>query len=328
MKSHSSIVIACLTVLACSSRLSSTDGDRSDAGAGGVNATDARTSDAGTSDAGTSDAGTSDAGTSDVGTGDVGAVRQPLCDGVRHLRVAMAYVGGGPGAPGSTVRSENGYSLFAVDGTCTYWIAGGWTDAPSGKDFPVRTGMLSDVDARVLDDSLPRGDDGALGGGCSPGLASDAPDRVIRTETMPDPCGQIPLSSAALIQFEAAWTTLRTIGGRLWEDGTSMADALHVSAVAASAGARPTVYAWPLALPLSGFVIDSSDRYKSGVSRLVDDPAAATQLRALRDRFLSDQAALPAGSGSDLLATDQSTTAFVYMRDAIPYEDARGLLQF
>jgi hypothetical protein len=311
MKSQSPILVAFLSVLACSSTLLSTDGDRRDAGTGDVNA---------------SDAGISDVGTGEAGT-DAGVVRQPLCDGVQHLRVAMAYLGGGPGAPGSTVRSENGYSLFAVDGICSYWIAGGWTDAPSGKDFPVRTGKLSDADARVLEDSLPRRDDGALGGGCSPGLASDAPDRVIRTEMTPDPCGQLPLASAARLQFEAAWMTLRTIGGRLWEDGTSMAEALHVSAVSASSASR-SVYAWPLALPLSGFVIDSSDWYKSGVSRLVDDPVAARQLRALRDQFLSDQAALPGGYGGDLLATDQNITAFVYMRDAIPYEDARGLLQF
>lgn len=317
MKSQSPILVAFLSVLACSSRPLSTDGDRSDAGASDVNA----------SDAGASDVGTSDVGTSEAGS-DAATVRQPLCDGVQHLRIAVAYVGGGPPPPGSTVRSENGYSLFAVDGTCSYFIAGGWTDAPSGTDFPVRTGKLSDADARVLEDALPLGDNGALGGGCAPAVIPDAPDRVIRTETAPDPCGQLPLSSAARMRFDAAWMTVGTIGGRLWEDGTPMDGALHVSAVPTSAASRPTVYAWPIALPLSGFVINSSDWYKSGVSRLVDDPAAARQLRALRDQYLSDQAELPGGFGGDMQATDQSITAVVYMRDAIPYEDARGLLQF
>jgi hypothetical protein len=62
----------------------------------------------------------------------------------------------------------------------------------------------------------------------------------------------------------------------------------------------------------------------------VDDPALATQLRAMRDRNLADRAAQPGqySNWDGLFATDQSTTALDYMRDAIPYEDPQGLLTF
>jgi hypothetical protein len=62
----------------------------------------------------------------------------------------------------------------------------------------------------------------------------------------------------------------------------------------------------------------------------VDDPEAARQLRAIRDRYVADRTAQPGlySNWDGLIATDQATTAVVFMRDAIPYEDAQGLLKF
>ena len=61
---------------------------------------------------------------------------------------------------------------------------------------------------------------------------------------------------------------------------------------------------------------------RSASAELVDDPDSARQLRALRDQFLVDRTAQPGLYGSGLNVTDQIATAVVYMRDAIPYEDA------
>lgn len=60
------------------------------------------------------------------------------------------------------------------------------------------------------------------------------------------------------------------------------------------------------------------------------DPDSAKQLRTLRDRYLADRTAQPGlfVSWDGLKVTDQSDPALVYMRDAIPYEDAQGLLKF
>jgi hypothetical protein len=81
---------------------------------------------------------------------------------------------------------------------------------------------------------------------------------------------------------------------------------------------------------LSGFVLADADLSMSGVSHLVDDPAAAGSLRGLRDQYLSDRDAQPGlyVNWDGLATTDPSATAFVYMRDAIPYENATGLLAF
>ena len=77
-------------------------------------------------------------------------------------------------------------------------------------------------------------------------------------------------------------------------------------------------------------MLADADLTKIGVSHLVDDPDAARSLRGLRDQYLSDRDAQPGlyVNWDGLTATDASGTAFVYMRDAIPYEDAQGLLTF
>lgn len=90
----------------------------------------------------------------------------------------------------------------------------------------------------------------------------------------------------------------------------------------------PAPYAWPIAAALGSFVLGSGDWFRSGVSRIVDDPGSARQLRALRDRYLADRAAQPGLYGDGLMTADQNSTALVSMRDAIPYEDAQGLLRF
>jgi hypothetical protein len=114
MKSLSPVLAAFLGVAACAARQLGSDRDAHGGGTGDVGTTEADADDAGTSDAGTSDAGINNDGTSDDAV-----THPPPCDGMPHLRVAAAFVGGGPVARGSRVRTENGYALFAVDGNCT-----------------------------------------------------------------------------------------------------------------------------------------------------------------------------------------------------------------
>jgi hypothetical protein len=276
-------------------------------------------------DAGAGEVDTSGAGTSDAATAETGAPGHPLCDGMPHLRVAAAFVGGGTIARGSRVTIENGYRLFAVDGDCTYWIAAGWADETFSADRPIRTGKLSDADIRALEETLPLDDITSLENGCSQNSISDAPVRSIRAATGTAICGQGPAGA----RFEAAWTAVQTVATGLANAGTPVDGPLHVSAVPIAVVGTAISYPWPTSLALADFILDGADADKVGVSRLVDDPDAASQLRVMRDEYVLDAAVQPGlHPGGAPLATDQTVTVSVFMRDAIPYEDAQGLLAF
>src|SRR5262245_20404170 len=57
----------------------------------------------------------------------------PLCTGSARLALRVFYAGGGLAATGGTVRLENGYPSFAVDGQCRYFMSGGWQSS-SGRN--------------------------------------------------------------------------------------------------------------------------------------------------------------------------------------------------
>jgi len=298
-------------------------------------ATDALTFDVGAGDITGSDTSTTEAdGDSDANDSDApdtGVAREPLCDGVAHLRL-WALIAPGDELRGSLVRVELGYPFVAIDGTCSYWIGGGWEEDFFSRDRPLRTGQLAATDVATIEQLVPLADIAPLGD-CPPPPSNlfDYSFRVLRTATKDVSCFTGAPTLTAGTRFESAWMPLEAIAARMWNDGTPVNGAIHVSAATAADGAAKTPpYAWPIAAPLASFVLADSDLFKIGVSHLVDDPTTASQLRALRDRYLSDRAAQPGlyTSWDGLMATDQSTTANVYMRDAIPYEDAQGLLRF
>jgi hypothetical protein len=136
-------------------------------------------------------------------------------------------------------------------------------------------------------------------------------------------------------RFDAAWSVIQTVAESLWARGIAMDGALHVSAVAAASGFNSAMaYAWPLAMPLSDFLldpgIDGINLTMPGASKLVADPDSTSRLRALRERYLADRDAQPGlyGNWDGLETTDGVSVAVLYMRDAIPYEGQSGLLQF
>jgi hypothetical protein len=297
MKLLSAMLVACASAVGCSSTHMKTDGGGGDA---------------------------------DGGANDGRGNRAPLCDGVEHLRL-WVLIAPGNEVRGSLVRVENGYPFVAIDGTCSYWIGGGWTEDALSRDRPIRTGKMTDADIAAVEQGVPLGDVATLGD-CPPPPADlyDYSYRSVRTAGAEAACFTGAPTLTAGTRFEAAWTTLETIAGRLWDAGTPLNGALHVSAVDGASGASTPAYTWPLASPLASFLLDSADWFKVGVGHIVVDPTVAGQLRALRDRYLADRTAQPGlyVNWDGLEVTDQTTTGFVYMRDAIPYEDAQGLLAF
>jgi hypothetical protein len=275
--------------------------------------------------------GASADGTNGDGADDSSSTAFALCDGTQQLRLwVLVEPQFGRELPGSQLRVENGYPFLAVDGTCSYWLGGGWMEDALSRDRGARRGTLTAAEAAALEQGSSLADIGSLRDCVVVAGQADVSVRAIATATATAEC---PSTGT---RFDGAWSAVRTLAQALWARGTPMDGALHIGAVVApyDASTTPAAYVWPLATPLADFLLDpgkdGSNFMNGGISMRVDDPASTTELRALRDAYLADREAQPGlyTSWDGLKATDGSTTALIYMRDAIPYEDAKGLLHF
>ena len=231
---------------------------------------------------------------------------------------------------GSTVRVENGYPALIVDSSCNYWM-NTWdgTDA-LGRDRRWRKGK---IDAALEADlahavSLGRLDQLA---DCVPTTSADGAVRTIRSAA----------SEAACVgrgeRFEAAWSVIGSRVDELWATSIPLSgSAVRASAVRPAAGSSDSItpYSWPLEVSLASFLVGGSsvepgDPFAEGISKAVEAPGA-DKLRAISESYLAKRTASPGlFVGLDgMLVTDGDTTALVYLRDSLPYEDSRGLVTF
>ena len=91
----------------------------------------------------------------------------------------------------------------------------------------------------------------------------------------------------------------------------------------------PPVYTWPAGLRLRDYfneVLEEEGPEPIGISNLLSG-SDAVHLRAMREAYLTDtQPGKPFFYGANgIPMTDGTTTAQVFMRDALPYEDEQGL---
>lgn len=254
-----------------------------------------------------------------------------LCNGAATLRlwvlVEPIY---SRELPGSQLRVENGSPFIAIDGECAYWIGGGWTPDPLARDREIRSGLLDSVAAAAIEHAVKLDDLAPLEDCVAAGGSSDISVRSIQTALSGVRCG----SKGVL--FDQAWSALETLAMSLWQNGRPLDGDIHIGAVVANqdtpGGAPP--YVWPLPTPLGSYLLppgkDGSNLFMPAISMVVRDPASTEKLRTLRARYLADREAAPGRytNWDALRTTDGATTAFVYMRDAIPNEAVNGLLRF
>ena len=252
-----------------------------------------------------------------------------LCDGTPRLRFrALIEPDVSQEIVGSGVRVENGYAFLMVDGTCAFWVNGGWVEDALARDRPIRTGQLSAMQALTLERQLPLGDLGTVAD------CDGAPGSVhlavlaIRGE------GSVARCRGSGAKFHAAWATVQMLAAELAGQAVPLDKAMRIAAVASGDGAAEKVppYEWPGPLALETVFVarHPSGMDVAGVSHLVTDAAAASAMRALRDRYLADRSASPGFyvGWDGLRVGSAGTNALVFMRDALPYEDARGLITF
>jgi len=257
-----------------------------------------------------------------------GPAKVALCDGTDRMRLwVLVEPTGDREVRGSIVRVENGLPLLMVDGTCKFWIGAGWSEDALSRDRALRTGKLSAADSKALEAALPLDDLMPLGDCKAVAGHFDASILAIRAERSSARC------ATSGNRFGAAWAAVQTIARTLWNQSVPLDGPIHVSAVEApfdnTGSAKP--YDWPITTPMASFLIpDGRGQFASGASRLVMEPDAAKKLRAMRDQYLADRGTKPGlyVNWDGMKVSEEGKIALVFMRDALPYEDARGLLQF
>ena len=255
---------------------------------------------------------------------EVAAAPEALCDGSSRLRVRIALEGGGPDVDGSYVRINHGFQALVIDGHCSYWMNAGWElNRPLSRDRGWRTGTLDPASATALQGALPLADLTKLAD-CSSSQVLDAPARTVRTASTKAECG------GSGSRFDAAWAVVTATAEQLWPRSTPMDGAIRVAArdVGVVPGSHAP-YPWPLG-KLQPFLLSLAPGGVSDANTLVTDVASARQLRALREQYLSERSMAGGGFSNwdGPLVTDGTTTAFVFMRDALPYEDEGGRFPF
>jgi hypothetical protein len=113
----------------------------------------------------------------------------------------------------------------------------------------------------------------------------------------------------------------------LWSDAQPLEGDVRITVLPAYGGEPPRWYPWPM-----GLVFE--DYFEPDAQMIADDPEGqsrrvaamdAAPLRRLREQYLRDTRPGVLYTGGGIPITDGQTLATMFMRDALPYEDERGL---
>jgi hypothetical protein len=244
-----------------------------------------------------------------------------LCDGSARMRLRFATLARNERElPGSIVRVENGFPSLLLDASCNYYMSGGWAEPGDalGRDRGVRRGKLDGADLEALGRELPLGRLDRLSD------CSDAAEMIDGSpRTIADGSGTASCAGRGA-SFDAAWNWIASRAAKLWAASAPMSGDVWLSAVVVKDGDDSPAFEWPLAEPLRSFIIPENALFESGVSRRVSGPEAQA-LRRLREDYLSARTKAPAGFYDGQKMSNGGLSAVVYLRDALPYEDERGL---
>jgi hypothetical protein len=232
-----------------------------------------------------------------------------ICDGSAGIRLAVGYWGGGMPYPYTSVLSELGYDFLYVDGNCHYWVHAPLSVADEHYLWrPYREGTLTPADEQRLHDAVSY--DGIPPERCLP-------------EIPPPDAGQAflwdgrELRSCANDGFEGSGP----VRAELYDVGTAVTGPMRIQVGKDSYPVPSIVYEWPLAAPIEQFVAN----YGETSSFRVDDLAAVTALRSLREQAIADA---EASSGRFLVIAiglhEGNERYFMSVRDELPFVDADG----
>jgi hypothetical protein len=241
-----------------------------------------------------------------------GASGPTVCDDSDDLRLAVRYQPGGALVPGEHVLYDNGASFLFVDGRCTVHVKTG-----GGRWEDVRRGTADDA-TLVADLQL---DQLAEHAGAYAGELADAATLRIGFEgavlTCSGGCTGDDLPEW-LIDLNAHAAALMT---DLQEEATAATLAQRVLVVDQAVPPTPA-FLWPASFDPATIAV-LRDAAATAPATLVEG-ADGDALRTLRHDVRD--AEFPPGAAYITTDDTQPPSYAAYLRDALPYEDAAGLV--
>jgi hypothetical protein len=212
--------------------------------------------------------------------------------------------------PFTSVLYELGNDFLYVDGACHYWTS---QSLPVHDEYhawrPYREGVLTSTQERQLHDAV---------------RYDEFPSQRCRVEPAVADGGSTFLWDGREMYSCLDWSVpapwpLRT---ELYDAATAVTGPMRIQAGRNTIGDRQVVYEWPLDTAIDQYLIE----YGATASFRVDDAAAVTALRALRDRAVIDAAAAP-GYFSGVIAIgprERGESYVLSVRDELSFVDADG----
>lgn len=246
----------------------------------------------------------------------------PLCDpsDPSARRVALeARVSPERLGRGQAVLFDHGGSFLFVDDQCRYWA-----NNPSQVWDETRSGRLEVEDATRLGRDLHFQAWHDLGATWTDprGGVFDAPVLIFDDGTDAVVCVDFCDVPDVPAEVKAMRDELPIVIQELWDRGRAIVSSVRAVAVPAEPGPGVPFVEWPLARPIADFL--RTDAVGFGEGTLEDDVASAQALEDLKTSFLRGDHgafvwdALPVTSGGAYY--------LLYVRDALPFEDERGLV--
>jgi hypothetical protein len=134
------------------------------------------------------------------------------------------------------------------------------------------------------------------------------------------------IAEVADTEFGRAWALIGE--SQLYADGTDLDGPIQVVGYPTTADEFINFLEWPLSVPVTNYHVDMVLGNGFGLGLLVSDVDDVAQLRLLRQTDMNYRDVHPEYQVDGIFVQDGEEYATLHLRDAIPYEDDRGLLPF
>lgn len=242
-----------------------------------------------------------------------------ICDGSEDVRFVGKWLPGGQIGFSELFRSELGLTYLYINGRCEYWVL----KRPVGALDRVHTGTISSADSAELEQSFTYGNFSEVAGLYTDSATSDGSTALffdgVDTIACYASCEDAPESVGVARDSLTPWIE------SLWDKGVEHDGGVRLVANRID---RFDTVEWPLDWGLATVeyqpgVPPGERTYEIGNSTLVSSVQDAAKLRTLWDG-----APAPDAADYELHVRDtahDNGTFDLWLRDALPFEDAAGL---